>query len=115
MIKSFEEFINEKLDSNPFSGDLLPNGNYVSIDATEYKIRDGNNKDFQGVEQLTDDDYDETKIKNEYPDFIKAVYNCNANTKNPIDDYIYIIYGDDDNGYQFDKFDMWEFEKKWKK
>lgn len=114
MIKKFNEFVNETLKNNPFSGDILQNGNYVSIDAVEHKVRRGYNPNYSDLTELTPKfDYKEELVKKDYPNFIKAVYNSDIHNKNPRDEYIYVIYGDEENGYQFDQFDLWEWDKKY--
>ena len=110
MIKKFEEFRNYRPHYPSYQGKKLANGNYKSLDELKSTLGHGCDEE-TALLRVDKEDYNFNKISNDYgDDFCGVYYLGNVFTGQDYDDDVYVIYGNDHDGYNFDRFTIDEIQ-----
>lgn len=102
MILKFNDFIKEEFIHSQ-TGKKLPNGNLASIEDVYYEIGDGCDENAT-VEDITDD-FDINSLNAKFDNFVSVVALMDINKGEMDGDYVYVIQGDEHNGYTYEQFD----------
>ena len=111
MIKKFDEFIAEEFKHQQV-GARNENWVFADLDELKYDLGEGENGEVS-VESLNQDEYNSDKLDDAYIDFVD-VYHL-VYTSGDVSDDVYVVYGNEKDGYDYETISNEEFAKKYGK
>ena len=117
MIKSFAEFINEK--SHIQVGTRNENMLFPDLDELKFDIGDKSTKNAVVISLVESEEgaviFDVDKIKNDYYEFVDVYALADSTTGKSIEPEVYIVFGNETNGYEYETLSEEDFVQKYKK